>query len=327
MKKSLIAAIAALTIGASAAHAADDNYVVRVVAGTAGYDHIQPFMAEYMKIWDKYGIKVNFMGGNYIRSNNQMSIGDFDVGYNQYASTIRYKSAGVDGVITAASSANCALMVSGQNIKSWADLKGKRIGIVTKFDVQYLTLVHSILPRFGLSEKDVQLALSPVPEVPAALLTGDIAAAFPFEPYGTNALEKGAKLLLAANDIIDKTKLNTDMLRNSMVMTHKFMSEHPDLAKKMVWAHLDAVHLMQTDKKAAIDTLHHYISGMDVSLLEKSYDNCGWTYNVPPRVWIDALIGWMKEDGLLQKEVKYEDVVDLKLAESYPGYPGWEKLK
>lgn len=325
-----IGALAALGLFAGSARAqapAPDNYTVRVVAGTAGYDHIQPFMAEYKKIWDKYGIKVDFKGGNYQRSNQMMSIGDFDVGYNQIASSIRYSSAGIDNVIVAASSANCASMISAPNVTSWADLKGKRIGIVTKFDVQYLTLIHHILPRFGLSEKDVQLATVPVPEVAAALVTGDIAAAFPFEPYGTNAVTRGAKLLLPAGDLIDKTKLPSDMLRNSMVMSRKFIKAHPELAKRLVWAHLDAVHLMRTDPSVAMDTLKHYVPNLDAKLLEDAYGNCGWTYNEVPRPWVEALIGWMNEDKLLQKPVAYDDVVDDTFAKSYPGYPGYEKLK
>jgi ABC-type nitrate/sulfonate/bicarbonate transport system substrate-binding protein len=326
MKRHVLAALAALSLSVQA-HAAQDNYTVRVVAGAAGYDHIQPFIAEYKKIWDKYGVKVDFQGGNYQRSNQLTSIGDYDVGYNQIASSIRFKSAGIDNVIVAASSANCAMIVAGPNINSFADLKGKRIGIVTKFDVQYLTLTKHILPRFGLTEKDVQLVLSPVPETPASLATGNVAAAFPFEPYGTNALEKGAKLLLAPDKLMDKSKLDSDMLRNSMVLNRKFIREHPELAKRLVWAHLDAVHLMRTDRSVALETLKHYVPNIDQALLEKSYDNCGWTYNEVPRAWIDALIGWMKEDGLIQKPVTYEEVVDQSFAKSYPGYPGWEKLK
>jgi len=318
--KALIAGLCASIAMANASLAQQpDKYKVRLVAGAPGYDHIQPFLAVYTKLCDKYGVQVDFMGGNYQRSNQMMAIGDFDVGYNQYASAIRYFSAGIGNIIVAASSANCAMIVADPKVKSWADIKGKRIGIVTKFDVQYLTLTKQILPRFGLSEKDVQLALVPVPEVASALVTGDIAAAFPFEPYGTNAVDKGAKLLLPADDLIDKTKLGSDMLRNGMIMTPKFMKEHPELAKRLVWAHLDAVHLMKTDKKVGLDVLKHYTPNIDTSLLEKSYDNCGWQYDKPPRSWIDALIGWMKEDGLLQKPVAYEDVVDTRLADSYPG--------
>jgi len=191
MKALIIGLCASIAVANASLAQQPDNYKVRLVAGAPGYDHIQPFIAEYTKLWEKYGVKVDFMGGNYQRSNQMMSIGDFDVGYNQYASAIRYYSAGIDNVIVAASSANCAMVVAAPNIKSWADIKGKRIGIVTKFDVQYLALTKQILPRFGLSEKDVQLALVPVPEVASALLTGDIAAAFPFEPYGTNAVGDG----------------------------------------------------------------------------------------------------------------------------------------
>ena len=316
----------ALAVGSAAAQAVD-TYKVKVVAGTPGYDHIQPFMAEYLKLWEKYGVNVEFIGGNYQRSNQLMSIGDYDVGYNQYASALRYLSAGIENVIVAASSANCAMMVASPKVNSWADLKGKRIGIVTKFDVQYLTLIHEILPRFGLSEKDVQLALVPVPEVASALVTGDIAAAFPFEPYGTNAVDKGAKLLLPADQLVDKSKIASDMLRNGLIMNKKFVKEHPELAKRIVWAHLDAVQIMRTDKKLGMEVLKHYVPNMDSKLLEQSYDNCGWTYNAPPKVWIETLLKWMKEDNLLQKPVAYEDAVDLSMAESYPGYPGYKKLK
>ena len=318
-----LAALAAL----SALPARAQDYTIKLVAGSPGYDHIQPFMAQYLKIWDKYGLKVEFSGGNYIRSNQQMSIGDFDAGYNQIASAIRYNSAGIPNIIVAASSANCALIVANPNIKSWADLKGKRFGIVTKFDVQYLTLTKHILPRFGLTEKDIQPAQVPVPEIAAGLLTGDVAAAFPFEPYATNAIAKGAKLLLAAGDMIDKTQIDSDMLRNALVLNSKFMASHPELAKRIVWAHLDAVHLMKTDRETGIKVIKHYNPNMDEKLIADSYSNCGWEYNTVPRPWVEANIKWMTEDKLIQKPVTYDQVVDMTMAEAYPGYPGWEKIK
>jgi len=306
---------------------AHDNHVVRLVAGSPGYDHIQPFMAEKLGFWEKYGLKVEFIGGNYIRSNNMMSTGDFDAGYNQLANAIRYSLAGIPSVITGASSANCALIIAGPNVKSWADLKGKRIGMVTKFDVQWMTMTEHILPRFGLTANDVQLALVPVPDVATALVTGDVAAAFPFEPYGTYALTKGAKLLLAAKDMIDKSKLDTDMLRNALVLNRKFIKDHPDLARKIVWAHMDAVEVMRKDRKTGVDVIKHYNQKMDGKLIEDSYDNCGWQYQTPPKVWVETLQAWMKKADIIQKTAKYEELIDFSLQDGYPGYPGWEKMK
>jgi len=320
----LLAAVLTLAATPVLAH---DNHVVKLVAGAPGYDHIQPFMAEKLGFWEKYGVKVEFVGGNYVRSNNMMSTGDFDAGYNQFANAIRYNLAGIPNIIVGSSSANCALIIAGPTIKSWADLKGKRIGMVTKFDVQWMTMVEHILPRHGLSEKDVQLALVPVPEVATAIYTGDVAAAFPFEPFGTNALSKGAKLLLPAKDMVDKSKIQSDMLRNGLVMHQKFIKDHPDLARKIVWAHMDAVEVMRKDRKIGIDVLKHYNPKMDPKLIEDSYDNCGWSYQRPPKVWIETLAGWMKKNGIVDKDVTYEQVTDFSLQEGYPGYPGWEKMK
>ncbi len=307
--------------------AAEDTHVVKLLAGAPGYDHIQPFMAQLKGFWDKYGVKVEFIGGNYMRANNMMSVGDFDAGYNQMASAIRYNVAGIPTVIVGSSSANCAVIIANPKIKSWADLKGKRIGMVTKFDVQWMTMTNHILPRFGLTQKDVQLALVPVPEVASAILTGDVAAAFPFEPYGTDALQKGAKLLLPAKDMIDKSKLNTDMLRNGLVMNTKFIKEHRDLARKIMWAHMDAVEVMRKDRQAGIEVIKHYNPKMDPKLIEASYDNCGWQYQKPPKVWIDTLVDWMVKDKIIDKKVSFEQVTDFSLQDGYPGYPGWEKMK
>lgn len=309
------------------AASAHDNHVVKLVAGSPGYDHIQPFMAEKLGFWEKYGVKVEFVGGNYVRSNNMMSTGDFDAGYNQFANAIRFHVAGIPNIIVGSSSANCAIIIANPNVKSWADLKGKRIGMVTKFDVQWMTMTEHILPRFGLSAKDVQLALVPVPEVATAIITGDVAAAFPFEPFGTNALTKGAKLLLAAKDMIDKSKLPSDMLRNGLVLHRKFIKDHPDLAKKIVWAHMDAVEVMRKEKKTGVDVLKHYNPKMDPKLIEDSYDNCGWQYQRPPKVWIETLVSWMRKNDIIQKDAKYEELTDFSFQDGYPGYPGWEKLK
>jgi ABC-type nitrate/sulfonate/bicarbonate transport system substrate-binding protein len=325
--KRFLASLALAVLLAPALASAHDNHVVRIVAGSPGYDHIQPFMAEKLGFWEKYGVKVEFLGGNYVRSNNMMSTGDFDAGYNQFANALRYQAAGVPGIIVGASSANCAVIIASPSVKSWADLKGKRIGMVTKFDVQWMTMTEHILPRFGLSEKDVQLALVPVPEVATGIMTGDVAAAFPFEPYGTNAIQKGAKLLLAAKDMIDKSKVQSDMLRNGLVLNQKFIKDHPDLAKKIVWAHMDAIEVMRKDKKTGIDVIKHYNPNMDGKLIEDSYDNCGWQYQKPPKVWIETLVGWMRKHDIMQKDLTYEQATDFSMQDGYPGYPGWEKLK
>jgi ABC-type nitrate/sulfonate/bicarbonate transport system substrate-binding protein len=110
-------------------------------------------------------------------------------------------------------------------------------------------------------------------------------------------------------------------------MTRKFIKSNPEEAKRLVWAHMDAIEMMRRDKKAGLETLKHYNPKIDPKLLEDSYDNCGWNYQKPPQVWVETLIQWMKEENLIQKPVSYKDVVDFSLQDSYPGYPAYEKLK
>ena len=58
MTKLTILAAAALAAMLTAGAANAQDYTIKLVAGSPGYDHIQPFMAEQMKFWDKYGLKV-----------------------------------------------------------------------------------------------------------------------------------------------------------------------------------------------------------------------------------------------------------------------------
>jgi hypothetical protein len=70
----LLAALGPAVIAPPAVRAQSPR-VVKILAGSPGYDHIQPFMAEKLGFWEKYGLKVEFIGGNYVRSNNMMSTG------------------------------------------------------------------------------------------------------------------------------------------------------------------------------------------------------------------------------------------------------------
>ena len=71
IKTMCVAAITAigLVFASLPATAGEKNHKVKLVAGSPGYDHIQPFIAEYLGLWKKYGVDVEFFGGNYIRAN------------------------------------------------------------------------------------------------------------------------------------------------------------------------------------------------------------------------------------------------------------------
>ena len=49
-----------------------------------------------------------------------------------------------------------------------------------------------------------------------------------------------------------------DLYSNGIIVSRKFIKEHPELAKRLVWAHLDAVHLMTALNLRPIDAFVSY---------------------------------------------------------------------
>jgi ABC-type nitrate/sulfonate/bicarbonate transport system substrate-binding protein len=54
---------------------------IQINAGSPGWDHSFPFIAEKMGFWKKYGLKVNFLQGSFSRNRQMMSIADYDAGF------------------------------------------------------------------------------------------------------------------------------------------------------------------------------------------------------------------------------------------------------
>lgn len=317
------AAIGALSM--MAMPAAAETYTVRVLAGAPGYDIIPAYIAHDLGIWEKYGLKVEFSGGNYVRTAQMTQTGDYDVAYTSPAGVIKTSAAGLPSQLVGMSSTNCTLVIVHPSVKDWSDLKGKRFGIVTKYDVFDMTLRKHILPRHGLKETDLQYVQVPMAEAATAIMNGSVAGAIPFEPYGTFAVGQGAKLMLAAKDLTDKSALGSEMIKVGLAMTSKFIAEHPELARRIVWAHLDATEILRNDKARAIGVLKKNNPKMDPALIEAGYDSCGWELKQPPRIWIETLVDWMLEDKTISRKVPFEEVVNVSFQEGYPGYPGWEK--
>jgi NitT/TauT family transport system substrate-binding protein len=87
-------------------------------------------------------------------------------------------------------------MVVQRDIKSVADLKGKRIG--TKLGDFGELFVTKILETKGLSTQDVSLVNIEAEAIPAFLKSGEIQAGQTWEPYVSQAVKSGAKVLFTS---------------------------------------------------------------------------------------------------------------------------------
>jgi NitT/TauT family transport system substrate-binding protein len=86
-----------------------------------------------------------------------------------------------------------------RDIKSVADLKGKRIG--TKLGDFGELFVTKILETKGLSTQDVSLVNIEAGAIPAFLKSGEIQAGQTWEPYVSQAVKSGAKVLFTSKQM------------------------------------------------------------------------------------------------------------------------------
>jgi hypothetical protein len=55
--------------------------------------------------------------------------------------------------------------------------------------------------------------------------------------------------------------------------TRRYIRENPDVVRRYVKSHVEAVHRMWTDKEATIRALGKHMPGVEREILEKSYQN------------------------------------------------------
>lgn len=178
---------------------------------------------------------------------------------------IRSNLRGADLALVAAGAvATDYWFMASKEIKTAQDLKGKLVGLAS---LRGSTIVASryALEKMGLdADKDVKfIQIGGTSERLTALRTGRIQATLLSPPASLVAQKEGLNVL------IDVTGL--PFQNNGVVTTRKFIREHPDIVRRYVKAHVEAIHLMKTNRDAWIRVLGKYVKA-DRDILEKSYE-------------------------------------------------------
>ena len=183
--------------------------------------------------------------------------------------------AGSDAVMVAAGEiATDYSLITATKIKSPEQLKGSVVGIASVVGSATTATVYG-LQKLGISRNDVTLlVVGGTPERLAALRTGRIQATLLSPPTSFAAERDGFNIL---------TDVNMPLPYNSVVSTRKFAKQNPDIMRRFIKAHLEAVHMLKTDRDAGIRTLAKYLrQTRGRQLLEKSYD-ISTAENILPR--------------------------------------------
>lgn len=235
MKRIVLAVVAATALCSGIARAQD---VVRL--GNLKFAHYGAVW--YMKeIAPKYGLKIEEkVFGKGLDIIPGIIAGEIDIAASALDAAIAGRAAGADVYVVAGFARGGARIVgrSDLNLKSIADLKGKKVG-VARGGAQELCLLAE-LGKAGLTwsdkgDKDVQIVYLAYADLNGALIGKNIDAMCQSEPQSTQAISKGfGKEINKPYD----TPMGEPI--RALIMTRKMYTEKPDVAARVLKCFVDA---------------------------------------------------------------------------------------
>ena len=194
------------------------------------------------------GYKINWRqfggGGDVIRA---MASGDVAIGEVGSAGVATAISQGMDvelfWILEDIAAAEALVARDGSNVKTVADLKGKKVGVpfvsTTHFHLLYA------MELAGLKRTDVQILNMRPPEIAAAWARGDIDATFIWDPV-LSTVKKNGKVIVTSGELCKKGKCTFD----GLIVSKKFAAENPAFMTALVKAIAKADADYRADPKA-----------------------------------------------------------------------------
>ena len=203
-------------------------------------------------------------------------------------------------------------LVVHSNIKSVEELKGKRIG-VSRFGAASHMRVLNVLPRYGMSDRDIIfLQIGDTPARLTALLGNSIDATLATPPDHLQAVRMGMRILLNLRE------MNIPYLGTGLVTTQSFLARNRDVARKVVKAYVEAIHLVKTNPEASKRAFAKYRKTQDQKQLEEVYQTLLEMIKPKPYPSLDGLKTIFKDlsDRLpAAKTANPKDFIDVSLIE------------
>jgi len=158
-------------------------------------------------------------------------------------------------------------LLSRPEIKTPEQLKGGAVAI-SRFGSSSDFIVRYALQRIGLTPvKDVAiLQIGALPERLAAMETKRVQATVLAPPAMYIAQKRGFNILA------DVAALGLAYQATGVATTRKFIREHPDIVRKYIKAHVEAVHRFKTDRDTGLKILSKYLGLKDKEILARTYE-------------------------------------------------------
>ena len=311
-----LAVLAAAALALPGAAHAQTKIVIGIPTSPPNIVHMPAIVATELGLYKKAGLDVEIVSlGDGIKVFRALLAGNIDFGLRRAR---RPSSASRTAPTVKALSANLpkfeASMVVRDDIKTMADLKGKRIGIQEPGGFADI-LSRSVLRAAKIDPKDVNFVSIASEDVPA-LVANQVDTAILHVEQEMLAKSKVPDL----HAIARMWELQPKTLYTFLSATEKTIKDKPDVVQAVVTANIEATRIMYTDRAKIMPILVKQ-TGYPEKILAESFDflvkQCIWDANSglsPERINFTAelmtKVGNIKEG----KTPKYEDVVDASFA-------------
>jgi NitT/TauT family transport system substrate-binding protein len=202
------------------------------------------------------------------------------------------------------------VLVTRSEIKTAEQLKGGTVGLSAPRGANP-TATRFALQKLGLGPKDVSLiVVGGTSERIASLRLGKIQGTLFSPPQNITAQREGF------NALADVAELGLPFVHIGVATTRTFIRDNPEIVRRYVKSHIEAIAAMKTDREMAIKTLAKYLGQIkDRDVLIKSYeaavpDNRISRKQYPDLAGLQIALDLLAEENPKAKSAKPEDFVD-----------------
>ena len=184
---------------------------------------------------------------------------------------------------------------------SFKDLKGKKVAANTSAEIT----MNGLLATAGMTAKDIQFVNLPPNEMAGALSKGDVDAACVWQPLldGLKAAAPGGTLLGTDMDTTMYKKYGTMASPDIVIISKKFVDEHPQEATKLTVAMFKGADFVKANPEETAKILSTYFKKPPEELVAgvksfKYFGTVGWAEHMKlHQAQMQDLADWLYETG------------------------------
>lgn len=267
------------------------------------------WVAQEEGLFRKNGLEVELVHiASTSRAIQTMLAGELAYTYMDGRNSVQAALKGADVVILAGVANRLVFsFMARPEIKSFNDLKGKKIGI-TRLGSSTHSVTLWVMNRVGLKPEEYQmLQLVDVPNIFTAIVAGQIEAGALSPPTNFRARKAGL------TELMDLTKEGPEYVSVAIGSTRSFVRANEEMTRRFIRGYSEGVSFLKANKAAGIRAIQKYARIKDIEILDATYGEArSYIETIPyvTRKGLDTIIGELVPTEPKAKQAKSDDFVD-----------------